>query len=756
MVSSTWKENTPPGLSASTNAESESNRKLREELAETQQKLQTCNKLLAKSDKMLRRTKANLHSVLRRKTHESGVKLKSSIQKFLNEDQVDAMVRGTTKGSKWSDSTITKSLRLKFSSGSSGYTELRKQGYPAPGERTLRRNIEDVQLKEGIFDEMFELMKQKIATFTDDRMVDCELAFDEITHERGQQYDPATKSLVGKSSFKNNKGEYEDALHSLTFMLAGIEARWKLIVAHYYTPASMKGEELKPIIDEIIRKAEEIGLRVHLVASDMGPVNQALWNAYGVCIVRRNSSTVVNSIEHPQDKKRRLWFSADGGHLLKNIKNCLLNNKTIAVTPNFMASYNLPSSVVKVAHIEELSTIQENQEFKLARKLKPKMLDTDNPFGKMKVCSAKQFLSRDVSAALNLVATVEEDKEEWRVSATFLEVVSKWFAHVTSRHRGMALGKTRGNEFSEKKFDETVAFLEEVIELFRNMKVGAKFEFKPVQRGVVITTTSYIELTKYLIQEKGYTYVLGGRLTTDGVENVYSLARIKHEKPTALQFKQSLRVIAISQYMKPVKTSSYEEDDREMFSPSLTEFKKAFARRPQEQVDLPPIPDLSHIAIVYGEYEFYALYHIAGYIMYKISENNVCCKFCIASAGSKTYYPHKYAKLTELKRYNDNKETLFFVNDETYDFFFEMDIVLKRYLPYFQTELAGKQYDLMSFFYEKLNAIECSLKKCKGHEIRSRVIKRFIQLKLSNANYVKPMPKKVHSSKTLAKHAAVN
>lgn len=553
-------------------------RQLQKQLEEERDKFHRCDKLLAKYVKMYETTKRKLLSERRKKADAAEIKLKASLEKLLNKDQLDSMVRGTTKGSPWSDATLVKSLQLQFSCGSSGYGELRTQGYPIPAPSTLRENIQGIELNEGIYEEMFELMEQKVATFTDDRMRDCELAFEEIKLEEGQQFDSATKSYVGKSSFPTpgDKGKYVDAANGLTFALGGIFARWKLVVGHYYTPKSMDGRKLKPIVDYIIKRAEGIGLRVHVVSSDMGSVNQALWSEYKVCIAGRYS-TIVNSIEHPEDENRRLWFNCDAGHLLKNIKNCLINNETIELTPDFVASNNLSSPVVRKSHVQTLATIQEGQELKFAKKVNSALLQKNSAFGKMKVCSAKHFLSREVAATLKLFA-ITEGKADMNTSATFFEVVSKWFTIITSRHRSVALGKTEGNEFSQNKFDETVEFLEDVIELFINMKVKGQWDFKPIQRGVAIASKTYIELSTYLIKERKYTYVLGGRLTTDFIENIYSCVRADFPIPNALQFKQSLKKIALSRYLKSVKTSSYEEDDRQLFSPSLAEFKQAFAR----------------------------------------------------------------------------------------------------------------------------------------------------------------------------------
>lgn len=91
------------------------------------------------------------------------------------------------------------------------------------------------------------------------------------------------------------------------------------------------------------------------------------------------------------------------------------------------------------------------------------------------------------------------------------------------------------------------------------MEGGA--QFKPVQRGVIITTKFIIELSTYLINEKAYQYILAGRLTSE-CENIFSSVRAKQSSPNTLQFKQNLKIIAISKYLKPVGNSSYEEDDR--------------------------------------------------------------------------------------------------------------------------------------------------------------------------------------------------
>jgi len=58
-------------------------------------------------------------------------------------------------------------------------------------------------------------------------------------------------------------------------------------------------------------------------------------------------STIMNSITHPIDDNRKLWFIADPGHLLKNLKFCLINNKIITLPAKIINDNNLLSSVVE-------------------------------------------------------------------------------------------------------------------------------------------------------------------------------------------------------------------------------------------------------------------------------------------------------------------------------------------------------------------------------------------------------------------------
>jgi len=76
------------------------------------------------------------------------------------------------------------------------------------------------------------------------------------------------------------------------------------------------------------------------------------------------------------------------------------------------------------------------------------------------------------------------------------------------------------------------------MELFKNIKIGQKSIFKPVQNGIIITT-SIIDLIQYLVHRK-YQYGFNG-LIHSKLENIFSSIKVKH--PTFITFQQSLKLI---------------------------------------------------------------------------------------------------------------------------------------------------------------------------------------------------------------------
>lgn len=154
---------------------------------------------------------------------------------------------------------MIKAYKLKFACGTAGYEELLKANFPLPSMRTLSEKLENLKFKSGIINEVLEFMKIKISGFEKEIDKDCTLVLDEMSITAGTFYDASTNTIIGNVTLPDHDTSII-ATHGLVFMLAGIASRWKQVVAYYLTGNKVNGEKFKPIIETIIKKAEEIGL----------------------------------------------------------------------------------------------------------------------------------------------------------------------------------------------------------------------------------------------------------------------------------------------------------------------------------------------------------------------------------------------------------------------------------------------------------------------------------------------------------------
>lgn len=155
----------------------------------------------------------------------------------------------------------------------------------------------------------------------------------------------------------------------------------------------------------------------------MGSSNKAMWNLYGISCTPGPQNVYNNSIIHPIDPGRKLFFMPDVPHVFKNIKQSLLNNKFFTIEPSVVKKYSLPSDTIQSKHIEDLAVHQDNLELKLVRKLNIEDFQKPSHFDKMKVSKSTSVLNHDVSASLQYLVSTEEFDKSYKTTAWFVEQV---------------------------------------------------------------------------------------------------------------------------------------------------------------------------------------------------------------------------------------------------------------------------------------------------------------------------------------------
>ncbi|XP_018314448.1 uncharacterized protein [Mycetomoellerius zeteki] len=117
--------------------------------------LRKCNCLNNTLVKRLNTEKQNQHK------QYVNTKLYSIITKVFTNDQIKALTKKSTRGSKWSEETLKKAVRLRITCGANGYKELLQQHIPLPSLRTLQEKMATLHFEQGICKEILNILKEK-------------------------------------------------------------------------------------------------------------------------------------------------------------------------------------------------------------------------------------------------------------------------------------------------------------------------------------------------------------------------------------------------------------------------------------------------------------------------------------------------------------------------------------------------------------------------------------------------------------------
>ncbi|KAL1463996.1 hypothetical protein MTO96_027052, partial [Rhipicephalus appendiculatus] len=205
-----------------------------------------------------------------------------------------------------------------------------------------------------------------------------------------------------------------------------------------------------------------------------------------------------------------------------------------------------------------------------------------------------------------------------RTTAWFFKQVNKWFDLMCSRHIGTAFSYSKPEEY-----DKAVSFMLFFMNLFRDIKI-ADGSWKPVQTGVLLSTTSILSLQKDLLKE-GYKFVLTARFTQDSLENLFSMIRARNPIPTPYQCKMALRVISVSQYLKHAKKGSYDIDDGAFF---LADYRSKFPESVTKVIEGAVEDEVDDVLPEMSSTEESAFLYMSGYLASSVLKNNTTCNLC--------------------------------------------------------------------------------------------------------------------------------
>lgn len=312
-----------------------------------------------------------------------------------------------------------------------------------------------------------------------------------------------------------------------------------------------------------------------------------------------------------------------------------------------------------------------------------------------------------------------------------------------------------------ENYEEIHSTLSEMIEIMQHAKFGRDGKWKPFQRGTIVSTTSLLELSKYLLEEKGFKFVLLGRMLQDCVENLFSVVRSGNPKRNALQIRDSIKQITISEYISPpLRHSSYQWSDHGFLSDFLNIVRTVKLKNDEKnvmiqecdhadlEIDLLEL-DVSKVEISTRERNI--LYKIACFILYKITASKVkmhcidCLSYCRLQRSEQCASYSKLVRQPNLQ-YKTN-ENIVQINDKLFSYFIRMEKFFRCAHPILTKQ---NKYNLGKLITTKM------LDSCKiidipnCHSLIKTITARFVAFRLKNSGTPRERKRKMNfSSRTM-------
>ena len=283
--------------------------------------------------------------------------------------------------------------------------------------------------------------------------------------------------------------------------------------------SKIEGKWLSGQIIETIQSLHEIGFHVRAVISDNHPSNVSAFNEL---FSKYGSESHENVILHHSTSGWRTYLFYDSVHLLKNVRNNLLNSRQF-IFPEFHFSdfISLPAGKIswKLLHsvFDEDEKLQAN--LRKAYKLPYKVLHPGD--NKQSVPLALAIFDPTTSAA------IESYFPESNAAAQFLRLINLWWTISNSKQQ-FNMNFHRGD--AAKANDCKPTFLQKLADWFSEWKTQQpanteKFTLsKQTTSALVTTLRCTATLIEDLLQE-GYAYVLTARFQTDPLERQFSKYR---------------------------------------------------------------------------------------------------------------------------------------------------------------------------------------------------------------------------------------
>lgn len=476
--------------------------------------------------------------------------LKKGLVKYFSPAQMKIFMGA--KRVTWDFQTMKKAALIKVSCGNRKLDMLRGF-FPFPSSRSVRVHLNKIPFEPGIQKFNLEVMKTQCESL---ELANHEknflIGFDCKSITPGVQEDPSSGKRIGHATIEPTekhlkKNPEKLASNGLLFLAMGINPRIKKIVDFEFVCDSVNPKALRQKLDEIIIQTEKIGgVRVNGLCFDQGADNLALLSELGT---KYSINDHKNFIPHPLDPSRRLYLFPDLVHITKNL-TCALRKHRVKFSKSLVQKFNLSSSFANFDDIKKVFNAQKNNPFKIAPKLIESVIKPSH-FETMRESTAYNMISDEVIYAIDSIC--ENGSGKRNATSFFIEQLNK-LQKIFNKKDGWKI--TQKEEY--EKDIEYLTFLKD--DFFPNIHFELESGAVKSVTGALISIASLIEFSRESF-ESGATVFHPKHCINNAVENIFSQVTLKSPKPSALDFKRSLKAIAISGF-ESVTRGSYNFEEQ--------------------------------------------------------------------------------------------------------------------------------------------------------------------------------------------------
>lgn len=298
-------------------------------------------------------------------------------------------------------------------------------------------HVEDV--KEGIDETVLKSVTARLKKMKEKHKKYHVLMGDEMYISQNLVFQKSTGKLIGYTSLNDIDKEVSDLEKTIdnpdaeldeivvekimVYMIKGVSNGIKEVVATF-TTGTLTANQLYIWTWKVIGALERSGIAVVAFVSDGSSVNRSFIKKHKPATI--HPSGIIFDTVNKAARDRILYFIADVPHLLKTIRNCLLNSKWDGKpTRRKMMKNGLK---VTWDFIVKLYDLKKGKSLRKSYKLNPMNIAPDS-YARMKVKLAAQPLSNTVFKDMR--------SQKWKEAAEteiFIQKVNEWFDCLNGAH----------------------------------------------------------------------------------------------------------------------------------------------------------------------------------------------------------------------------------------------------------------------------------------------------------------------------------